>query len=343
MRTGRRARGPRGPLLVLFALLALAVLGPVRAEQGGAGQREEAGGDEILVRIGSDRITVGAFEAQFASGIRQRFYHGKVPAERLKAYREELLQSMIDRRLLVAEARRRGIRPDPARIDGAVARISRRYEKSRLWRQRGESLKVSLREGLKADDLIDQLHARLDALVGEPSDQDLRAYYEGHPEQFTTPERSRVAVILLKVDPWAPESAWQAALDEARSIRDRIEHGASFAEQARLHSADASADKGGDLGYIHRGMLSPEAEKVVDGLDLGQVSQPLRLLKGIALFRLADREPARLNPFESARERVRSLYLREERRRRWQGLIDRLRASTVIDVDRERLARIGSR
>ncbi len=302
-----------------------------------ADQGEEA----VLARVGQTTISLGEFEARFQAGLRQRFYHGQVPDEQLAEYRQTLLQSMIDRLLLVAEARRQGLDSDPERVEKAVARISRRYESSPLWQQRGEQLRVSLRQGLMVDDLVDQLRQRLHASAAEPTEEALRDYYARHPDQFTTPQRLRVSLILLKVDPWAPESAWQAAIAEAGRLRQQIEDGQDFAELARLHSADGSASQGGDLGFLHRGMLAPEAEKIVDTLRPGQVSQPLRLLQGIALFRLQERQPARLNPFDKARQRVAELFQREQRQRLWQGLLARLRAATTVAVDHRLLVEVG--
>ncbi len=302
-----------------------------------------ADGADVLARVDDRTITVDEFTGRFEAGLRQRFYHGRVPEARLDEYRRELLQSMIDRLLLVAEAKRRGIEADPARVEAAVARIGRRYEGSRLWREQGEDLVARLRAGLEIDDLIDRLRERVEADLPEASERELRDYYAAHPERFTTPERLRVSLILLKVDPWAPESAWQAAIDEAEGLRWRIASGADFAELARLHSSDRSAADGGDLGYVHKGMLAAEAERVVDELEIGEVSRPLRLLQGIALFRLEAREPPRLNGFDRARERVADLLRRERREARWRGLLERLRGAASIDVDRAVLAGIGQR
>lgn len=60
-------------------------------------------------------------------------------------------------------------------------------------------------------------------------------------------------------------------------LRERIvQGGASFADLARQHSADISAAKGGDLGWIYPGDTVPEFEQAMDALKPGEVSQPVQ-------------------------------------------------------------------
>ncbi len=60
-------------------------------------------------------------------------------------------------------------------------------------------------------------------------------------------------------------------------LRERVvQGGASFAELARQHSADISAAKGGDLGWIYPGDTVPEFEQAMDALKPGEVSQPVQ-------------------------------------------------------------------
>ena len=60
-------------------------------------------------------------------------------------------------------------------------------------------------------------------------------------------------------------------------LRERIvQGGARFADLARQHSADISAAKGGDLGWIYPGDTVPEFEQAMDALKPGEVSQPVQ-------------------------------------------------------------------
>ncbi|MBI5006530.1 MAG: peptidylprolyl isomerase [Nitrosomonadales bacterium] len=75
--------------------------------------------------------------------------------------------------------------------------------------------------------------------------------------------------ILIKTSELVPENEAKARLQE---IKQRIDKGADFAEQAKLHSEDGSASQGGDLGWLSPGETVPEFEGGMDALKVGQVS-----------------------------------------------------------------------
>jgi len=139
-----------------------------------------------------------------------------------------------------------------------------------------------------------------------------------------------VSLILLKVDPSSPSKVWPEAADEAADIVDRIRKGADFAELARIHSGDKSAENGGDMGYLHIGMLSKPAQDVLNLMKPGEVSEPVMLLQGVAIFRLEGVQPAQLNPLEKVKKRAKQLWTRENGEKAWSDLIARLRSQVTI-------------
>ena len=142
-------------------------------------------------------------------------------------------------------------------------------------------------------------------------------------------------MILLRVEPWAGGAVWEAAQEEAQRLFARLGDGASFGDLARLHSADGSAAKGGDLGYVHKGMLAREAQEVLDAMKPGTFSAPVQMLQGFALFRLDERVAPQLNAFEQVEERARDLLHREFRERAWEDALGRLHETTAIAINEE--------
>lgn len=72
-------------------------------------------------------------------------------------------------------------------------------------------------------------------------------------------------------------------------LRERVLGGADFAELAKVHSDDASATKGGDLGWVSPGDTVPEFEKAMNGLRDGEVSQPIQTPFGWHLVQVVER------------------------------------------------------
>jgi peptidyl-prolyl cis-trans isomerase SurA len=89
----------------------------------------------------------------------------------------------------------------------------------------------------------------------------------------TVVEQTHVKHILVRVNETTSEQEAKSRIDR---VRDRIDTGAKFADQARLNSEDASSAKGGDLGWINPGDTVPEFEQAMNKLKIGEVSPPVR-------------------------------------------------------------------
>ncbi len=281
--------------------------------------------------VGDTIISTAEYDTAFAAAQRSRYYHAKVPEAQLEQLRREVGDELISRVLLIEEARRRNVEPDQARVKSQLDEYEKRYAASPQWPRMKAEMLPALRAELERRSTLARIEAevRNAAPLGEAA---LQEFYRQRPESFTEPEQIKVSLILLKVDPAAPRAAWEGAREEAAAIRSRIQRGADFSELARLHSGDASAPHGGDMGYLHRGMLPEAVQDKVDKLSAGELSEPIATLEGIVLLRMEDRKLARLREFETVRERAQQLWRREEGDRAWRNFLAQLRAGARIQV-----------
>lgn len=272
------------------------------------------------------------FHTAYANHLRNTFYHREgVAPERLEAAKKEVFDKLVERILLLEEADRQSITPDEKKIEEAIAGYDRRYGQSPYWQQNRAALLPGLKNNLAEQSRLEQLEQRVRAMP-EPSEAEVRAFYEAKPELFTEPEKLRLRTILLKVDPSSPASAWQAAREEAARLVTKLRAGADFAELARLHSQDASGPGGGDMGYLHLGMIPEALQKRIDELQIGTISDPIDVLEGVAIFRVEERVSPRRMPFADVAQRARDLLLRERRDTAWREFVARLRAAARIEV-----------
>jgi len=99
-------------------------------------------------------------------------------------------------------------------------------------------------------------------------------------------QQTKVRHILLRAREGLSEAE---ARDRLQRLRERIVGGTDFAELARLHSEDASASKGGDLGWVAAGDTVPEFERVMNQLRDKEVSQPIQTPFGWHLVQVLER------------------------------------------------------
>jgi parvulin-like peptidyl-prolyl isomerase len=285
----------------------------------------------LFATVNGKSVTQNDFHTAYATFLRQKFYHGQVPQDQLVAARKEVTDQLVNRILFQEEIDRRGIKPDVDDVEKRVQVYEQRYAGSPSWQKNRETLLPGLKEQLGQQ----SQQARLEQAardVPTPTAEETKAFYTAKPELFTEPEKLHLHTILLAVDPSSPRAAWDAALREAEAIVRRIRGGASFAEQARMFSRDPSADKGGDLGYLHLGMLPDPLQAKIDQFKFGEVAEPIEMLQGIGVFRLDERVPAKLQPFENVAKRAGELLMRERQEAAWKGLLAKLRADAKIVV-----------
>jgi len=291
-------------------------------------------GAPVFATVGGQVVTLTDYHTALQRGVRARYYHGKVAEGEMARFQREVGDKLVTRALLLQEAERRRLEPDrdwvQARLDG----YERRYAQSARWQSERDRLLPQVSRALETESRLRRLEELVRA-VAPPGEATLRAYYAENPDKFTEPERFRVSTILLRVDASATAASWDAARAEADAILGELRSGADFAELARLRSGDGSAPQGGDMGYLHRGMLGDQGQQAVDALSPGELSEPVTLLEGVAIFRLEDRPARALMVFEEVRERARGLWLREQGERAWQALLVRLRESTAITVNED--------
>jgi peptidyl-prolyl cis-trans isomerase D len=154
--------------------------------------------------------------------------------------------------------------------------------------------------------------------LGDPSDEDLKAYYEEKQEDFREAEKRKIKYLTVYVKPTdvevtdeeieaastdVPDQEQVRARhilirveeDEAESARKaedllaQLRRGADFAELAREHSDDTSAAKGGDLGFFTRGQMVPEFEQAAFALGEGEISGLVRTPFGFHIIQTLEK------------------------------------------------------
>jgi peptidyl-prolyl cis-trans isomerase SurA len=105
-------------------------------------------------------------------------------------------------------------------------------------------------------------------------------------------QQTHVRHILLRAREGLSNSE---ARERLQRLRERITGGDDFAELAKIHSEDASAAKGGDLGWVAAGDTVPEFERVMNALKDREVSQPVQTPFGWHLVQVLERRSDELS------------------------------------------------
>ncbi len=150
------------------------------------------------------------------------------------------------------------------------------------------------------------------------------------PQQL---EQTRARHILIKTSEVLTDAEVEARLV---ALRERVVNGTDFGELAKANSADLSAAKGGDLGWVSPGDTVPEFERAMNALQPGEVSPPVRSPFGWHLIQVTER---RLQDVTDERKRNAARAILRERKadEAYEDWLRQLRDSTYVEyrLDRE--------
>ena len=147
------------------------------------------------------------------------------------------------------------------------------------------------------------------------SEKEMRLYYDEHKDEFKSPQLWRASHILVGTE------------QEARDVQAQLAKGEKFEDLARKYSTDATASRGGDVGYFRMGQLVPEFENACAKLDVGQTGDILRTQFGYHIIKVTDKKEPAIEDFEKVKPAVEN----ELRRRKRSELFDKL----VMDLKKK--------
>jgi len=159
----------------------------------------------------------------------------------------------------------------------------------------------------------------------EPSEEELREFYDANQGQFSVAEERQASHILIQLEEGADEAAVTAARKKAEDLVTRLKAGESFESLAKENSDDpGSAEMGGDLGYFGRGLMEPDFEEVAFSLKLGEVSEPVLTPFGYHIIKVTGIREKETKPFADVRDEILAQFQNDAAERAYFELAEKL-------------------
>ncbi len=240
----------------------------------------------VLASVPRIAVSVNGVEIAYDAIAREVQHHPE--PTRVGAW-QAAARALVVRELLLQEARRQGLRPEP-QADGAGRRET------------------------DVEALIRGLIER-EVRVPEADADACRRYYEQNRRRFRSADLYEASHILIAARRDQPE-AFAAARERAQALLTLLaQEPARFGELAAAHSDCPSASAAGNLGQLAAGDTTPEFEKALLALKPGETScTPVETRYGLHIVRLDRHIPGRDVPFEAVRAKI-AEYLAERAQR----------------------------
>ena len=245
----------------------------------------------------------------------------------------QILELMIEERLLQQEAKKLGIQVTEKEIDAAVEEVKRRYNLTD--EQMDEALK---KQNLTPESFREQWRRQLlnNKLIGTQvqgqiaiTEDEIKKYYEENHGELKSTEEISIAHILITVE--SPEEEKQAET-QALEIAKLAKSGEDFSELAKQYSKDtSSAERGGDLGYFKKGDMVVELEKAVIETQVGEIVGPVRSTAGYHVIKVTDKKLVEATSLDSVREEIREKLYQEKVEKSIKAWIENVKKTAYID------------
>jgi len=286
----------------------------------------------MAITINGERIEETAVEAEM-DRMRPRYrqtFPDQKESEQEKQLREWARENIVERVILRQEA---------AGSEDVIPRAAIEERLETLRNQHGgdeglrraygltEETRPEFEKELDLQLRVERLVDGLCADLPEATDDEGRAHYTAHREDFTIPERVRAGHIVKHVDAETPPEEAEKAI---RKIQERMKAGEPF-EKLASETSDCPDDDGG-LGWFPRGEMVPEFEDVVFGMTPGEVSDVFSTPFGFHIAKLYEREAERVRPYAEVRDPVLKRVAQERRDARLAEFLDEKMATARIEI-----------
>lgn len=249
----------------------------------------------------------------------------------VKAVRQLALNELIDRKLVLQAAQNRQLSVSNEEIAAFVAQIaqSRGMSVQAVYDNLDKDgiSKETLHKTIAENILVDKATKMQMTLSAQVSNEDVQALLSQYP-QLTLRKEYLVRQILLK----ANEKNSKKVQGQLLKIKKRLQKGESFDKLARRYSQDPiSAKEGGSVGWVMMGVSTPEFDRELASLGIGDISQPIKSEFGWHLIRLDDVRSHKLSAEESINN-ARQMLMEQRQPNVYQEWLKQLRSTAYISL-----------
>lgn len=299
--------------------------------------------DKVVAVVNDEIITLSEVEEEAARAYQSlaKEYSGKKLADSLAEAKAEILDSMIDRRLINQKAKQTNMTVSEEEITNA-------YENTR---KRNALDPEQFKEKLAASGLTEEAYRRQlkdQILQGKLVSQDVRSkvvvteemlkeYFDEH----YSAQKEKGSYYLLQmgftwntdIDQEEQAVAREEARKRAQRVLDQIRDGADFKALAKEHSDLPSASDGGDIGIMSLDDMAPSMKNAISLLKPGELTDIIETPTGFQFYKVLsgeEKEKASSASFDAVKEEIREKLYDEKMKAAYIDWVKKLKEDAFI-------------
>lgn len=253
--------------------------------------------------------------------------------EKLEQLQDDVIQSLIDRVLIVKEFRKDEKKQIPMSfIENRLADILvEQFDNDRskflaYLHARGTTLREYRRE-VEEDIIYQYMRQQQRRSQSIVSPVRIETFYRENKDRFYQEDGVHLRLIQFSRANGETDEDLRA---RANLVMARLEAGEKFEDLAREYSQDSRRAKGGDWGWQKRSDLKPEFSEPLFALAKGEASDPIILPEGCFILFAEDRKYAGIQPIDEVRDEIERVLVQQMSRNSQEHWLERLRRNGYV-------------
>jgi len=262
----------------------------------------------------------------------------------------DVINNEVIRELLRQEAKKANKTSDPKIVEKEFKKLMSAYPNEDAFQKALNARDIdikSLKKNIGIDLMIERLvESQIRGKI-KIKKEAVQEFYETHKDRFKRPESYRAKHIyiphftkeMFKDVPKDQIEAKQAefsqqAWESAKNILAEINAGADFSEMAKKYSRDvATAKKGGDLGFMYKGVFPKNFDETILKLKPNQVSDDVvKTPYGYHVVQLLETKPADTAPFKDVEKPILKHLITIEGQKKLAEYTENLKKESKIEI-----------
>jgi peptidyl-prolyl cis-trans isomerase SurA len=259
--------------------------------------------DRVLATVGGEAITLADY---------QKFVRTAGDVSSNEMVEQDILKKMIEEKILLHEAKRKGVEVSDTEVDRTIAEVKHQYsispdddEFEKMLKEEGTTLaayRTTTRDTIMISKLID---SDVDAKVFI-GDQEIDEYYRANQKEFvSSPETVEVKAIFLRLREGASLTELTDLKLKSLRVASLLQEGEYFDRLLYEYSDEPLKSNEGVLGQFRRGALVPRLDSVAFALREGETSSPVWVNEGAYILQLVRRNSEQYKTLSEVKEEIR--------------------------------------
>lgn len=295
--------------------------------------------ERVTAVVNDEVITQSEFDMVFRPIYEQikGTYQGPDLQKELREVRLKLLNQMIEDKLVSQEAEKMGIQVLDSAVEEQLKAFKSQFPDEATFEKELERAGLSLsllEEQLRQRIAIARLHQYVIRGKVIVSPAEVEQYFQDHREEFVDKEAVELWAITIPKNGEAVEKgiADEAAKKKAEKLLSRLKQGAEFALLAKKNSQATNAETSSDLGFVTRGTLVDDIDRVIFSLPEGSFSDVLETERAYHIFKVGKKKNQVEKTFEEVREEIHDKIFRTKAHERFVEWMEELKKKSYISV-----------